>query len=81
MIQDIESESGEREQVIGVLESNSRKYQKQYNERVNARQQSLITRFLSQCRPAKEDQQRKVEVDEHIGEMPENFDFAGFVKC
>ncbi|KAG7177166.1 hypothetical protein Hamer_G000415, partial [Homarus americanus] len=81
MIQDIESESGEREQVIGVIESISRKYQKQYIERVNARQQSLITRFLSQCRPAEEDQQREIEVDEDIddiGEMPEDFDFAGF---
>ncbi|KAG7172038.1 hypothetical protein Hamer_G001014 [Homarus americanus] len=81
MIQDIESESGEREQVIGVLEFISRKYQTQYNERVNARQQSLITRFLSQCRPAEEDQQREVEVDEDIddsGQMPEDFDFAGF---
>ncbi|KAG7154589.1 putative Tigger transposable element-derived protein 1-like 324 [Homarus americanus] len=81
MIQDIESESGEREQVIGVIESISRKYQTQYNERVNARQQSLITRFLSQRRPAEEDQQREVEVDEDIddiGEMPEDFDFAGF---
>ncbi|KAG7154582.1 hypothetical protein Hamer_G020005 [Homarus americanus] len=39
MIQDIESESGEREQVIGVIESISRKYQTHYNERVNARQQ------------------------------------------
>ncbi|KAG7157478.1 E3 ubiquitin-protein ligase synoviolin-like 1 [Homarus americanus] len=81
MSQDIESESGEREQVIGVIESISRKYQTQYNERVNARQQSLITRFLSQRRPAKEDQQREVEVDEDIddiGEMPEDFDFAGF---
>ncbi|KAG7169160.1 hypothetical protein Hamer_G028145, partial [Homarus americanus] len=81
MIQDIESESGEREHVIGVIESISRKYQTQYNERVNARQQSLITRFLSQRRPAEEDQQREIEVDEDIddiGEMPEDFDFAGF---
>ncbi|KAG7177189.1 hypothetical protein Hamer_G000442, partial [Homarus americanus] len=81
MIQDIESESGEREQVIGVIESISRKYQTQYNERVNARQQSLITRFLSQRWPAEEDQQREIEVDEDIddiGEMPEDFDFAGF---
>ncbi|KAG7174700.1 Aminomethyltransferase-like [Homarus americanus] len=78
MIQDIESESGEREQVIGVIESISRKYQTQYNERVNARQQSLITRFLSQRQPAEEDQQREVEVDDDIGEMPEDFDFAGF---
>ncbi|KAG7155722.1 Tigger transposable element-derived protein 1-like 106, partial [Homarus americanus] len=31
MIQDIESESGEREHVIGVIESISRKYQTQYN--------------------------------------------------
>ncbi|KAG7169060.1 hypothetical protein Hamer_G011764 [Homarus americanus] len=79
MIQDIDSESGEREQVIGVIESISRKYQTQYNERVNARQQSLITRFLSQRRPAEEDQQRELEVDENIddiGEMPEDFDFA-----
>ncbi|KAG7170874.1 hypothetical protein Hamer_G012437, partial [Homarus americanus] len=74
MIQDIESESGEKEQVIGVIESISRKYQTQYNERVTARQQSLITRFLSQRRPAEEDQQREIEVDE----MPEDFDFAGF---
>ncbi|KAG7163854.1 hypothetical protein Hamer_G019125 [Homarus americanus] len=81
MIQDIESESGEREQVIGFVESISRKYQKQYNERVNARQQSFITHFFSQCRPAEEDQQREVEVDkdiDDIGEMPEDFDFAGF---
>ncbi|KAG7159342.1 Autophagy-related protein 101-like [Homarus americanus] len=81
MIQDIESESGEREHVIGIIESISRKYQTQYNERVNARQQSLITRFLSQRRPAEEDQQREIEVDEDIddiGEMPEDFDFAGF---
>ncbi|KAG7176275.1 Small nuclear ribonucleoprotein Sm D3-like [Homarus americanus] len=81
MIQDIESESGEREHVIGVTESISRKYQTQYNERVNARQQSLITRFLSQRRPTEEDQQREIEVEEDIddiGEMPEDFDFAGF---
>ncbi|KAG7169723.1 putative Tigger transposable element-derived protein 1-like 323 [Homarus americanus] len=81
MIQDIESESGEREQVIGVIEYISRKYQTQYNERVHARQQSLITRVLSQRRPAEEDQQREVEVDEDIddiGEMPEGFDFVGF---
>ncbi|KAG7163411.1 hypothetical protein Hamer_G004551 [Homarus americanus] len=81
MIQDIESDSGEREQMIGFTESISRKYQRQYNERVNARQQSLITRFLSQRQPAEEDQQREVEVDEDIddiGEMPEEFDFAGF---
>ncbi|KAG7174512.1 Jerky protein-like 17, partial [Homarus americanus] len=78
MIQDIENESGEREQMIEFVESISRKYQRQYNERVNARQQSLITRFLSQRRPAEEDQQREVEVDEDIGEMPEDFDFAGF---
>ncbi|KAG7159731.1 hypothetical protein Hamer_G026176, partial [Homarus americanus] len=81
MIQDIESESGERKQVIGVIESISRKYQTQYNERVNAWQQSLITRFLSQRWPAEEDQQREIEVDEDIddiGEMPEDFDFAEF---
>ncbi|KAG7161156.1 hypothetical protein Hamer_G024210 [Homarus americanus] len=81
MIQDIESDSGEREQMIGFVKSISRKYQKQHNERVNARQQLFITRFLSQRRPAKEDQQRGVEVDEDIddiGEMPEDFDFAGF---
>ncbi|KAG7175341.1 hypothetical protein Hamer_G001402 [Homarus americanus] len=81
MIQDIESDSGEREQMIGFVESISRKYQKQYNERVNARQQSLITRFLSQRWPAEEDQQREVEDDEDIDgirEMPEDFDFTGF---
>ncbi|XP_042229139.1 uncharacterized protein LOC121871081 isoform X2 [Homarus americanus] len=81
MIQDIESDSDEREQMNGFVKSISIKYQKQYNERVNARQQSLITRFLSQRRPAEEDQQREVEVDEDIddiGEMPEDFDFAGF---
>ncbi|KAG7154896.1 hypothetical protein Hamer_G024965, partial [Homarus americanus] len=81
MIQDIEIDSGEREQLIGSVKSISRKYQMQYNERVNARQQSLITRFLSQRRPAEEDQQREVEVDEDIddiGEMPEDFDFAEF---
>ncbi|KAG7172935.1 hypothetical protein Hamer_G017919 [Homarus americanus] len=81
MIQDIESESGEREHAIGVIESISRKYQTQYNERVNARQQSLITCFLSQRRPAEEDQQKEIEVDEDIddiGEMPEDFDFAEF---
>ncbi|KAG7156020.1 putative Tigger transposable element-derived protein 1-like 322, partial [Homarus americanus] len=81
MIQDIESESSEREHGIGVIESISRKYQAQYNERVNAQQQSPVTRFLSQSRPAEEDQQREIEVDEDIddiGEMPEDFDFAGF---
>ncbi|KAG7178251.1 hypothetical protein Hamer_G028977 [Homarus americanus] len=56
MIQDIESESGEREQMIGFVRSISRKYQKQYNERVNARQQLPVTRFLSQRQPAEEDQ-------------------------
>ncbi|KAG7169544.1 hypothetical protein Hamer_G030943, partial [Homarus americanus] len=81
MIQDIESESGEREQMIGFVESTSRKYPKQYNEPVNARQQSPVTRFLSQRRPAEEDQQRQAEVDEDIddiGEMPEDFDLVGF---
>ncbi|KAG7158136.1 hypothetical protein Hamer_G008751 [Homarus americanus] len=81
MIQDIEIDSGEREQMIGFVKSISRKYQKQYNERVNAQQHSLITHFFSQSRPAEEDQQTEVEVDEDIddiGEMPEDFDFAGF---
>ncbi|KAG7175887.1 Tigger transposable element-derived protein 1-like 201 [Homarus americanus] len=81
MMQDIEIDSGEMEQMIAFVKSISRKYQKQYNERVNARQQSLITRFLSQRQPAEEDQQREVEVEEDIddiGEMPEDFDFAGF---
>ena len=48
---------------------------------VNTQHQSLITRFLSQRQPAKEDKQREIEVDEEIddiGEMPEDSDFAGF---
>ncbi|KAG7154067.1 hypothetical protein Hamer_G026243, partial [Homarus americanus] len=69
------------EEMIHDIESESEKYQKQYNERVNARHQSLITSFISQRRPAEEDQQRESEVDEDIddiGEMPEDFDFVGF---
>ncbi|KAG7158424.1 hypothetical protein Hamer_G007051, partial [Homarus americanus] len=74
MIQDIESESGE-----GARDWSYRIYFKEIPDAVQ--RQSLITRFLSQRRPAEEDQQREIEVDEDIddsGEMPEDFDFAGF---
>ncbi|KAK3876891.1 hypothetical protein Pcinc_018354 [Petrolisthes cinctipes] len=81
MIQDIgESEQGEKEKMIGFVNQISRNYQKHYNDRMNDRQQSLITRFLSQCRPAQE-QEIGMEEDEEIddiGELPDDFDFTGF---
>ena len=82
MIQDIgESEPGEREKMIGFVNQISRNYQKQYNDRMNDRQQLLITRFLSQCRPAKEEQERGIADDgdiDDISELPDDFDFTGF---
>ncbi|KAK3888476.1 hypothetical protein Pcinc_007470 [Petrolisthes cinctipes] len=84
MIQDIgESEQGEKEKMIGFVNQISRNYQKHYNDRMNDRQQSLITRFLSQCRPAQE-QEIGMEEDEEIddiGELPDDFDFTGLRKC
>ena len=81
MIADIgESEAGEREKIIGLVNQILRNYQQQYNDRMNERQQSLITRFFSQCRSAKE-QESEIEEDEEIddiGELPADFDFIGF---
>ena len=81
MIQDIgEKEPGEREKIIGFVNQISSHYQKQYNDRMNDRQQSLIAHFLSRCQPA-EEKERETEEDEEIddiGELLADFDFTGF---